>query len=249
METLLLIITTVSLVVAAVSATVAWRITQVERRRQATRVAALATAADVPVAAPPDGSTGPDAASAPAGLAAASTGPAATTTDVPLPAGFLAADASGSGSGGRQSRLLVAAATVAVLVVGGGLFTLTGARAARGPVAAAPLELLALTHARSDGALAVSGLVRNPAAGAAVPDLEAEVRVFDAAGLLVATRATRVDSAALEPGQEAAFVVPLGEAATAARYRVSFRSGGTMRHHVDRRPHTPAVVDRTAEAR
>ena len=44
-------------------------------------------------------------------------------------------------------------------------------------------------------------------------------------------------------------MVALGEATTAARYRVSFRTAGTMRPHVDQRTNPPASVDRTAEAR
>jgi hypothetical protein len=43
--------------------------------------------------------------------------------------------------------------------------------------------------------------------------------------------------------------VTLGEATTAARYRVSFRTAGTMRPHVDQRTNTPASIDRTAEVR
>jgi hypothetical protein len=58
-----------------------------------------------------------------------------------------------------------------------------------------------------------------------------------------------VDYLELAPGQESPFVVALGEARTAARYRVSFRTAGTMRPHVDQRTNSPASMDRTAEAR
>jgi hypothetical protein len=242
MDTLLLIVTAASLATAVVSCTVAWRVTQAERRRQAARVATLASAAGVANAAAP-------AAAAPASAAAA--GPIATAdgADVLVHERFLGADASASGSAGRQHRVLAAAAAVAAVVVGGGFWTLINGRAATPAAAAsAPLELVSLSHARTDGVLSVSGLVRNPARAAGVHGLEAEVRVFDAAGILIATKSAPVE-APLAPGQEAPFVVALGEAATAARYRVSFRSGGTMRHHVDRRTHAPAAVDRTAEAR
>lgn len=244
MDTMLLVVTVVSLLVAAVSLTVAWQVTQADRRRRAARIAALAAAAGV-----------------------LETGPAAPTLEHPvvaeeppraaLPAGgvalgdrFLAADSTGSGSRGRQQWLMAGATFAAVLVVTAGVVSLVGTRrAAAGDVASVPLELVALAHTRADGVLTVSGLVRNPAAGAPVDKLEAEVRVFDPAGILVATRTAMVDSLELAPGQESPFAVALGEARTAARYRVSFRTAGTMRPHVDQRTNLPASVDRTAEAR
>jgi hypothetical protein len=123
----------------------------------------------------------------------------------------------------------------------------SGRRPAAASSAVAPLELVALAHNRASGVLTVSGLVRNPASGTPVNELEAEVRVFDPAGILIATRTSHVDQLALAPGQESPFVVTLGEATTAARYRVSFRTAGTMRPHVDQRTNAPASVDRTAE--
>ena len=145
---------------------------------------------------------------------------------------------------------MAAATFVAVLIATAGAVSLVSARRPAAEKAAlAPLELVALAHNRADGVLTVSGLVRNPAAGARVDKLEAEVRVFDPAGILIATRTALVDSLELGPGQESPFVVALGEATTAARYRVSFRTAGTMRPHVDQRTNLPASVDRTAVAR
>lgn len=246
MDTMLLALTVVSLAVAAVSTTVALKVTQADRRHRAARVAALAAAAGILQS---------DTRSEPA---LASDSPLADASAVVAPAGgvaladrFLAADTAGSGSAGRQQWLLGAATLVAALVVTLGVASLVNARR---PVSAesgavAPLELVTLTHARADGVLTVSGLVRNPAAGQAVDQLEAEVRVFDPAGILIATRAAHVDYLELAPGQESPFVVALGEARTAARYRVSFRTAGTMRPHVDQRTNSPASMDRTAEAR
>jgi hypothetical protein len=136
-----------------------------------------------------------------------------------------------------------------VLVGGASLVMLVSGRApaATADTAQVPLELVALSHARIDGQLAVSGLVRNPATGRGVELLEAHVRVFDAAGIMIATRSAPVDVPAVAPGQDAPFTVTLGEATTAARYRVSFASRGTMLAHVDRRTNLPAAV--TAEAR
>jgi hypothetical protein len=205
MDTMLLVVTVVALTVAAVSTTVAWRVTRAERRRREARVAALAVAAgvpDVPFTAEPSPVAETPSAVAPAvGL---------PEGGVALADRFLAADNSGSGSAGRQQWLLGGATFAAALVVSLGI---------------------------------------NPTAGRAVDKLEAEVRVFDPAGILIATRTALVDYLELAPGQESPFVVALGEATTAARYRVSFRTAGTMRPHVDQRINTPASVDRTAEAR
>lgn len=246
MDTMLLVVTVVALTVAAVSTTVAWQVTQADRRRRTARIAALAAAAgvpDMPVIA------------APASLVET---PIADASSVALPDGgvaladrFLAADTSGSGSAGRQQWLLGGATFAAALVVSIGIVSLVNARrpASADAAAPAPLQLVALAHNRADGVLTVSGLVRNPAAGRAVDKLEAEVRVFDPAGILIATRTALVDYLELAPGQESPFVVALGEATTAARYRVSFRTAGTMRPHVDQRTNAPASVDRTAEAR
>ena len=242
MDTMLLVVTGVSVVVAAGSRIVAWQVTQADRRRRAARIAALAAAAGVPDTPAP----------LPVEPAVAEASPVEALPEggVALGSRFLAADTTGSGSSGRQQWLMAAATFAAVLVVTAGVVSLLGSRrAAAGDTAAAPLELVALAHNRADGVLTVSGLVRNPAVGSRVDKLEAEVRVFDPAGILIATRTAQVDYLELAPGQESPFAVTLGEAQTAARYRVSFRAAGSMRPHVDQRTNLPASVDRTAEAR
>ena len=47
---------------------------------------------------------------------------------------------------------------------------------------------MTLGHDRSDTGLAVTGVVRNPETAAGVTDVQADVRVFDAAGLLITSR-------------------------------------------------------------
>ena len=245
MDTMLLVVTVVALTVAAVSTTIAWQVTQADRRRRAGRIAALAAAAGV--------ADTPAAADVAPVVDALPDAPSVVVADggVALADRFLAADTSGSGSAGRQQWLLGAATFTAALVVSVGVVSLVNARrpAAADSGAVAPLELVALAHNRASGVLTVSGLVRNPASGTPVDKLEAEVRVFDPAGILIATRTSKVDQLELAPGQESPFVVTLGEATTAARYRVSFRAAGAMRPHVDQRTNAPASVDRTAEAR
>lgn len=232
MDMMMLVLTIVSLVVAAVSAGVAWRVTQAERVRSAARVAALAAAAKA--AAEPDEALQDFRASVPEPVA--------------VSAMFAEAPAA-SGSAGRQQWLMGAAGVFATVVVAFAVIGFVSSRAVHSVAAPqmAPLELVALSHNRVDGALAVAGLVRNPPAGTSVTGLEAEVRVFDAAGLLIGTRTAPVEIASLAPGQEAPFAVSLGELVTAARYRVSFRAAGSMRPHVDLRSNQPAAV--TADAR
>lgn len=271
MDTMLLVVTVVSLVVAAASATVAWQVTRAERQRRAARVAVLATAAGVPAVSALPSTPFAAASQAPAPASAIDVtadlheftpmrdelpapAPARVTptevAETPVAVGALfAGPSAASGSAGRQQWLMGAAGVFAAVVVTFAGIGFLGSRAA-GTVAAPqriPLELVALSHNRAEGGLAVAGLVRNPVAAAHVQQVEAEVRVFDAAGILIGSRTTRVEAPSLEPGQEASFAVALGEMATAARYRVSFSAAGTMLPHVDRRTNQPAAV--TAEAR
>jgi hypothetical protein len=260
MDTVSLVITGLSLVIAAVSATVAWRVVRADRQRTAARVAALAAAAgigrpraadlkapDPTVAAGLDGLD--DFLPATPSVSAAASRTAAADTVLVDGGAIFARPAVDSGSAGRQLRLLTAAAIVGLLAVGGGgvMFLSGRTPGAARPAPRTPLELVTLSHARTDGVLSVTGVVRNPAAGSAVDRVDAQVRVFDAAGIMIATRTARLDVAPLAPGQDAPFVVSLGEATTAARYRVSFTTDGTMLPHVDRRTNLPAAV--TADAR
>ncbi len=261
MDAMMLVVTVASLVVAAVSAAIAWQVTRAERQRRAARVAALAAAAGLG----PDGAAGADVvvpapapATVPPGLHEFMPAreeelwaPAiASSPESPVAVSDLfAPPVAASGSSGRQQWLLGAAGAFAAVVVTFAGIGFLGSRAVSSASAplSTPLELVALTHNRADGSLAVSGLVRNPPAGARVQALEAEVRVFDAAGILIGTRSAPVDAATLAPGQEASFAVALGDLVTAARYRVSFHAAGTMLPHVDRRTNLPAAV--TADAR
>jgi hypothetical protein len=254
MDTWLIAITAISLTAAVASSTVAWRLLRQDRARTAARTAALAAAAGVERA---RGGAHATAAAAlheflPAGGAAAPTvlDAAESGDSLVVDAGAIfARPAVDSGSSGRQHRLMAAAAVFgAVVIAGGTALFVSGRTPGTGPaVVRTPLELVALSHQRTEGVLAVSGLVRNPAQGAGVARVDAEVRVFDASGILIATRSATLNQAALAPGQESPFVITVGEAPTAARYRVSFTTDGSMLPHVDRRTNLPAAV--TADAR
>lgn len=241
MDTLMPVITAVSLLAAIVSTAVAVRVTRDERRRRAARVAALAAAAGLHERrlAEPE---------VPSGLHEFVPAREADSADGAHPSIFTAPVAD-SGSGGRQHRLLQAAAAVFAVIVAGSALTLVlgGRTSTTAAPAGPPLELVTLGHQRTDAGLTVSGEVRNPDAGTGVSDLQAEVRVFDAAGILIASQTAPVDTRALAPGQSSPFSIPVGSATTAARYRVSFSSAGTMLPHVDRRTNLPAAV--TADAR
>lgn len=254
MDTLLLVVTGFAVVVAVATSILAWRVTRAERRRSAMRIAALAAAADVAAL---RAHMATEIAHDVAGLddfvpaSPLVSGPAPTIANTPpaLPVPALFGQAvPDSGSGGRQYGLFAAAAVVAVLVGGAGLLLVSGrAPAASGAEVRVPLELVALGHERVEGQLAVSGVVLNPAAGSTIQDLEAHVRAFDAAGIMIASRSAALSATALAPGQQLPFSVGLGASITAARYRVSFASRGAMLAHVDRRTNLPAGV--TAEAR
>lgn len=256
MDTMLLVVTGISVVVAAVSATMAWRLIRAERARTAARVAALAAAAGIDHATP--GHIEDSAEATPAAQAVASSyepaflgtsAAAVSDSDVIVDAGTIfARPAVDSGSARRQSGLMAAAALFAVAVIGtGGLLFVSGRTPGANASPRPPLELVAMGHQRTDGVLSVSGFVRNPASGEAIDRVEAEVRVFDAAGLLTVSQTATIDLATLAPGQESPFVVALGGALTAARYRVSFKADGSIVPHVDRRTNAPAAV--TADAR
>jgi hypothetical protein len=97
------------------------------------------------------------------------------------------------------------------------------------------LELLALDHERADDHLTVRGIVRNPARGSEVDHLTAVVLLFNQQGGFLTSGRGAVETAALQPGAEAAFEITVPGAADVGRYRVSFRTDDHVVPHVDRR--------------
>jgi hypothetical protein len=108
--------------------------------------------------------------------------------------------------------------------------------------AAAPLELVSLTHERQADSLTVRGVVRNPVSGADVARLTAVVFLFNRDGGFLASGRAGVDTPALAPGTEARFAVTIPSAADVGRYRVSFRTDDRIIPHVDRRDRAMAQV-------
>jgi hypothetical protein len=217
MDPLLLALTIVSLISAAGFGGFAWHLLREERRRSAARVAALSSAIDA--AAPP-----------------------------PRPVGVADLFASAPSTAGRGHGLIrgAAALVMAVVVVlavasanrraptDGGPGEVRAAPAAA-RAGAAPLELISMRHTRHDGTLTVTGLVRNPRAGAAMTRVEAVVLAFNRAGAFAASGRAPLDFTTLEPGDESPFVVTIPSVSEVGRYRVSFRTEAGVVRHVDRR--------------
>lgn len=117
----------------------------------------------------------------------------------------------------------------------------TVATATDTPVAAAPVELVALAHEQRDGRLVVRGIVRNPANGADRQDLQASVMLLDQAGGFLGSGRAPVDTSRLRPGDDAGFAVELTANKDVRRYRVTFRaSDGGLVPHADARSTTSA---------
>ena len=107
-----------------------------------------------------------------------------------------------------------------------------------------PIELIALQHRFGPAtAFDVSGLVRNPADGRALPQLVAVVNLFDADDRILTSQMTPIERPVLEAGQTSAFSLVFPRVTgTVARYRVEFRlHGRDTIPHVDRRAPEPGA--------
>ena len=226
MDLILIVVTLLSLTVAAMMSIVAWRAVRNERRRSDARVRALA--ADIQGR---DHLREPDD-----DLLLRGSGEHPTFT------------------GAQRSRLAVAAA-VGVLAVGASaalVVALGGAgrssaveprsgaarrasAAGDGAVARAPLELTALGHERDADSLTVRGVLHNPASGKELGQLTAVVLLFNHDGMFVASGRAVVPAPTLQPGAETTFVITIPGVADVGRYRVSFRTEDGVVPHVDRR--------------
>jgi hypothetical protein len=101
------------------------------------------------------------------------------------------------------------------------------------------LELLSLKQTQDNGALTITGLVQNPRDGAVLSKISATALVFSADGTFLASGRAPLDYTVLRPGDESAFVISVPVNAPVARYRVGFRSeDGRVIGHIDRRTAT-----------
>jgi hypothetical protein len=241
MDTLLIVITVVSSLVAMAMSGVGLRARREEKRRAAARVAALSAAAAAPA--------GAVTLANPRIEPVVASGVRAARLDEPrapepmLRHEFLGGTAAPTTGTSHQRGLVAAAALFAV-----GLTAFVAVRISGGPAVAAPaappapLELLSLRHERLGGRLSVAGLVRNPPAGVPVEKLTAVVLLFDQQGTFVTSSTAPVDFLRLSAGDESPFVVKLDAPQNVARYRVSFRTDGGTMAHVDRRGEPPLAT-------
>lgn len=164
--------------------------------------------------------------------------------------GFLGTEQTPRDTGSRQKMLAFAAIALFAVLSGGLVWMMSAPRgssaAAVGPNS--PLELVSLSHQRQNEKLAVSGLVRNPAAGDPIQNLSAVVFLFDRMGTFVTSSRANVDFLKLGPGDESPFVVAIDAPPTVTRYRVSFRTDDGVVPHVDRRAETAGSQESTIKS-
>ena len=260
MDTVLMLVTALSLAMAIGLALVVAKLLRDDRRRSDARVAALTEMAAEPVPiAPPVITKRP----APVAVAHARPAPAVhapvTRATRPRPiddlelrpsqpavtgVGELFSERAQSSPWG--ARLGVAAALVALaLVVGFAATSLrsanrgAGAQTAQAPaaaVSAAPLELLSLRHTQQSQSLTVTGIVHNPKNGSPLSRVAATAYVFGADGAFLSSARAPLDFTTLAPGEDSPFVVTVPVTGEITRYRIGFRADdGSVIAHVDKR--------------
>lgn len=241
MDMTLILVTLLSLTLAAVMTMLAWRLAREERRRSDARVAALAGEIrdhDLPLRNAPTapmmmsgdlfGAAQPAQArsrfAAIVAVGVVVVGSAVATV-------MLLSESKSVKSGSRRTPQTAGAPQTAAAPQ----TTAAPAAAQAAAAAAVPLELLALTHEREADRLTVRGVVRNPASGAGVARLTAVVFLFNRDGGFVASGRAGVGAPELPPGTETPFAVTIPSAGDVGRYRVSFRTDDRIVPHVDRR--------------
>ena len=231
----LIIVTLLSLFLAIAMGVVTWRLVQEERRRSTARLAALAAELK---------GGGEWSANAPDPLALESAVEGGARDPETEPSGLFAASTLSTTAGWGRVAAIAGAAGV-VLAVAATVFLLSESGAGDAAESLGdsrpPLDLIALRHAAEGPFLDISGSVRNPAAAAGAERLSVVALAFDAAGTLVATRRTPVETPLLPPGADSPFTIRL-LAAGISRYRISFLLDETTIPHIDRRSAGQAPV-------
>jgi hypothetical protein len=246
MDTTLVTVTLLSMGMAAALSVIVWRMLRDERQRSEARVVHLAMAANhrAAVELPPVRMDVPAADDVPA----VPDRSVATRTS-------LFAEPPLSSPWGHRLAVMTGLALVLASVV---LFALAanGARASAAaaapaaapgakPSAAAPgLELVSLRDSRHDGALTITGLVRNPAGAAPRQRVTVTAYTFDDKGSFLASGRALIDVTSLAGGDESPFVVAVPVTDTVARYRIGFRADdGSVISHVDKRQQGPIAAN------
>ena len=99
------------------------------------------------------------------------------------------------------------------------------------------LELVTMQPQRQNGALTVSGIIRNSSERPVV-GIVAEVTVVGTSGDVMATRTVPIELQSLPPEANSSFSVTLDGVGTAQRYRIAFRGPDGIVRHIDRREET-----------
>lgn len=265
MDTLLIVVTGLSLAMAIAMAGVAMKLLRDERRRSDARVAALSNMAggltpevtDVRVKSDAtDFRLKPEATDTKRDVrtprAVARFGDLDLRPDAPAVAGVseLFAEPERSSPWGR--RFAVIGTLAAMILATGFVLTSRGpsttAGASSAPPAAAtpaagvaPLELLSLRHAQEAERLTITGLVQNPRGAAPLTRVVATAFAFGPDGTFLAGGRAPIDFTSLGAGDESPFVITVPVSGTVERYRVGFRAeDGSVIAHVDKRSDTLA---------
>jgi len=235
MNALLLVITGVSVALAAFMSAVAWRMTREERRRSDARVAML-SAQIYGDEAPPAQRTGrlleqTVTSSWTRSLVTALAGAGIVATiGVVSVAGIRTARAVENARSTGSARLQSSDARSV-----GSARSAGSARLQPSEAITSPLELLSLEQERDGERLVVRGIVRNPADAAERDGLDAVVLLLGHDGGVVSSARAALPAVKLAPGETTPFVVNVTHAADVERFRISFRSETRVEPHVDRR--------------
>jgi hypothetical protein len=258
MDTVLLVVTVLSLATAAGLAIVVVRLVREEQRRSEARSALLAEMAAQPEEVPiawPRPRTAPSLLPEMPRTALPSRArvhPPSTEDDLDLRSTATVVTAqdlfASPESASPAGRRFVIAAGLAALVLAAGFIGLAFDRRPDGtpsanraqvadvPTAAAPLELVSLRHSAQDTGLTITGVVQNPRTGAAVSRIVATAFVFGPDGAFLSSARAPLDFTTLSPGEESPFVITVPVTSQIARYRVGFRTeSGAVVPHVDGR--------------
>ena len=240
MDAVMFVVTFVSLMATLVMSIVTWRVVREDRRRAGARVAqitaeiGLAPTGLEAFASRPASTT----AVAPESTGASEPANAATPLMGPIDAISLFAPTQQTTEWWRPLGVIIPAGVVISGLVVSGLFLSRGSEdvVATVEAAPAPLELVALDHARDGDALTVTGLVRNPSTESSIHGATAVVFLFDRQGAFAGSGRAPVDFATLAPAEEVPFTIRTENDPAVGRYRISFRNQeGAILPHVDRR--------------
>jgi hypothetical protein len=220
-----LVVTLLSLGMAAALSVIVWRMLRDERARSEARVAVLATMASAPVAAP--------LLDRPLGQAPSTVGAMFVEPEQSSPWGHRFAVMTALG-------LVIASVVLFALAASG---TRTSVRAAgatsapsAGTAASAGLELLSLRDTRESDTLTITGLVHNPQNGPPLSRVTVTAYTFDDTGSFLASGRALLDVTTFAPGDDSPFVVKVPVTGAVARYRIGFRTeDGRVISHIDRR--------------